>query len=154
MFLLPTTILQAVRVASTCSLYPDGTLVGTLTGFQYVGGLCSDSNGNVWITNGNDYDRGGVHIRIRSWCDQRRKSHCKTRTAPIDCSWEPSSGNLARLRQSDGVAIYPEASGEPTYYSTVGFVGPRKSGTLRMTVRGTYTLQAPKCKPGGFPRER
>src|ERR1700729_644904 len=31
--------------------YPGGTLVGTLTGFEYPLGLCSDSNGNVWIAN-------------------------------------------------------------------------------------------------------
>lgn len=30
--------------------YPDGTLVGTLTGFDVPMGLCSDADGNVWIT--------------------------------------------------------------------------------------------------------
>jgi|HubBroStandDraft_5_1064220.scaffolds.fasta_scaffold15192_2 hypothetical protein len=31
--------------------YPRGTLVGTLTGLNITGGLCSDKSGNVWINN-------------------------------------------------------------------------------------------------------
>ncbi len=39
--------------------YPSGTLVGTFTGFDNVGGLCSDADGNVWVTNAVSYDSGG-----------------------------------------------------------------------------------------------
>ena len=47
--------------------YPGGALMGTLTGLQHPLGMCSDANGNVWITNTNgssgyvlEYAHGGT----------------------------------------------------------------------------------------------
>jgi hypothetical protein len=127
--------------------YPNGTMVGTLTGFQYVGGLCSDSNGDVWITNGNDYDRGGSIYEYAHGATSPKVTLQDTH-APLDCTWEPSSGNLA-VSAVDSVAIYPEASGEPTYYSTVGFVEEVRYITYDGS--GNLYFASDKCKPGWLP---
>src|ERR1700722_10564335 len=36
--------------------FPKGKLVGTLTGFQEVAGVCADAAGNVWVANSSDFD--------------------------------------------------------------------------------------------------
>jgi hypothetical protein len=114
--------------SSTSSIYvfsyPGGSLVGTLTGFQYVEGLCADSNGDVWITNGNSNYKGGSIYEYAHGATIP-KATLEDTDAPWDCTWEPSSGNLAvsgESRYGGSIAVYPNASGEPTYYSTVGFV--------------------------------
>jgi hypothetical protein len=51
--------------------YPKGKLVGSLTGFQFPGSMCPDSEGNVWITNFRgdtivEYAHGGTQ-RWQRW---------------------------------------------------------------------------------------
>ena len=98
--------------------YPDGTLVGTLTGFNNPAGLCSDAKGNVWITNsygGNivEYAHGGTSP-IATLQDSGQ--------TPEDCAVDPTTGNLAVADLYSNAAIYTNAQGSPAYYSTVGLL--------------------------------
>ena len=99
-------------------LLPDGALVGTLTGFNNPSGICSDVNGNVWITNSNaatiiEYAHGGT-TPIATLNDSGQ--------TPVDCAVDPTTGNLAAADYISNVAVYQSAQGPPTYYSTVGLL--------------------------------
>lgn len=96
--------------------YPTGTLVGTLTGFNLVGGLCSDASGNVWITDAVSYQTGGYVYEYAHGATTPTVT-LTDQGEPIDCSVEPSSGNLAVANYAS-IAVYPNASDAPTYYST------------------------------------
>ena len=98
--------------------YPALKVVGQLTGFSGPAGLCSDSKGDVYIT-----DTQSEHI-------YEYKHGGKTPIATINdfgfypegCSVDPTTGNLAvanynGLQASAGsVAIYTNPSGPPTGY--------------------------------------
>lgn len=107
------TLLYAVGgCGGTCILsYPEGKLVGQLTG--YVGNaICSDNSGNVFISQNTqvvEFAHGG--------------------TAPIaiygvpyspanGCSVDPTSGSLAVVNGSF-VSIFPQGSTKATSYSTL-----------------------------------
>jgi hypothetical protein len=99
--------------------YPGGKREGTLTGFSEPSGECTDKAGDVFITNyyGADvteYAHGGT-VPIATLADQPYSN-------PIDCSVDPTTGNLAVANafgsSGDGnIAIYPGAQGAPRYYS-------------------------------------
>lgn len=100
--------------------YPRGKLVGVLRfGYGLPGAECSDKDGNVFITDGNvlEYAHGG-------------KKPIETlgyHPYPAgDCSWDPTTGNLAVLYDygvyEGWVAIYQHATGTPTLYQMHGFV--------------------------------
>ena len=85
--------------------YPKGQLVGGLldTGKSY--GLCSDANGNVFVTNDNatyEYPHGSA-------------SASAVLTSPFGgttaCSVDPRSGDLAVVAPTSGIAIYHPAAG-------------------------------------------
>lgn len=101
--------------------YPKGTLVGTLTGFDYPDGQCVDAVGNVYITNFKgknvvEYARGGTDP-IKTLA---------THGYAIGCSVSPS-GDLAVTnfstkkgrndRGPGNVSIFKNASGKPRVYS-------------------------------------
>ena len=90
--------------------YPGASLVGTLTGFQYVGGLCTDSSGSVWITDGTGEVSKGVIYEYAHGATTP-KATLEDEARPMDCSWEPSSGNLAVSGEDRGgnIAVYPNA---------------------------------------------
>jgi hypothetical protein len=103
--------------------YPEGKLVGVVKNpnFSYLAGECVDSSGSVFVANlGNneifEYRHGS-------------KKLLQTLDAPtgyntIDCSVDPTTGNLAvsllhgRRDRTGGVAIYPHAQGSPQIYTT------------------------------------
>ena len=101
---------------------PKGKLVGTITGFLGIAGLCSDSQGNVFVTDYQlaeikEYRHGGTEpIAVLN----------DSRNSPIGCSVDPTTGNLAVANEmtetSSGaggpgdVAIYPNAKGHPKFY--------------------------------------
>jgi hypothetical protein len=96
----------------TVYAYQSRKLVGTLDGFSSPAGLCSDTAGDVWITNedGNDvieYAHGGTQP-IKTLDDGSEQ--------PLACSVDKMTGNLAIL-DADDVAVYPKASGSPTRYT-------------------------------------
>jgi hypothetical protein len=99
--------------------YPAGKLKGQLTGFDGVQGLCSDKAGDVWIANSNqeamlEYKHGGT-TPIATLNDPGY--------LPVDCSVDPTTGNLA-VANSEGypshgpgdLAIYTGAKGSPQLY--------------------------------------
>lgn len=101
--------------------YPQGSPQGTITGFQSAGFACSDSKGNVFITDylaGNivEYAHGGTSP-IATLSDPG--------FLPGGCSVDPTTGNLA-VANPDGmgsqyfhgsVAVYQNAQGSPTIYT-------------------------------------
>lgn len=101
--------------------YPGGKRVGTLTGgFSDATGLCSDAMGNVWIVNPNyfgtstlvEYAHGGSGP-IATLQDGKN--------IPQACAVDSVTGNLAVANVNDNVAVYANARGSPSYYSTSGF---------------------------------
>jgi hypothetical protein len=96
--------------------YPQGKLQGTLTGFNAPAGICSDTAGNVYITNGNDqvidvYAHGG-------------SSPIGTLDLPgypqLNCVVDPQSGNLALgviTNSANEIAVFAKAKGTPTTYN-------------------------------------
>jgi hypothetical protein len=99
--------------------YPGGKLKGQLTGFDGVQGLCADKTGNVWIANSSqetmlEYKHAGT-TPIATLDDSGY--------LPVDCSIDPTTGNLA-VANSEGwpshnpgdLAIYTGAKGSPQLY--------------------------------------
>ena len=98
--------------------YPTGTLEDTITGLKIPGGLCSDENGDVFVTDFKaadivEYAHGGT-------------SPVNTLYFPgyylIGCSIDPTTGNLAASGYDDhghgAVAVYANAQGSPTVYAS------------------------------------
>ena len=92
-----------------------GKQVGALKGFGFeaVYGLCSDSQGNVWVTYGGsllEYTHGGT-IPI---------AQVYTPAAPFSCAVDPTTGDLAVTEDSEGtanVAVYQAIYGTPQIYT-------------------------------------
>lgn len=114
--LLYVTNVQTVTVYS----YPRGKHVGTLKNFYRPEAECADSRGNVFIGDGDEvveYAHGG-------------KKPIQTLTMSGDlsqgCAADPTTGNLAVVWFKDiyqgYVAIYQNASGTPTLYTSNSFV--------------------------------
>ncbi|MGA8796810.1 MAG: hypothetical protein WCE97_06455 [Candidatus Cybelea sp.] len=96
----------------TVYAYQSRKLVGTLDGFSDPAGLCTDMAGDVWITNEGEQDvieyaHGGTQP-IQTLDDGSEQ--------PSACSVDKTTGNLAVLN-ADNVAVYPDASGSPTFYT-------------------------------------
>jgi DNA-binding beta-propeller fold protein YncE len=104
--------------------YPAGKLVGTIAGLDGPAGLCTDSKGDVFVPNTSggyilEYAHGG-HKPIGTLLDFG--------AFPDGCAVDPVTGNLAVTNfatnpsQSAGnVAIYPNAQGNPTFYTAKNF---------------------------------
>jgi hypothetical protein len=95
--------------------YPQGQLVGTLTGFGYPFGECTDAAGDVFIITDSsltkaypstiyEYAHGGT-TPIATLSDPNRA---------LGCAVDPTTGNLAA--SGGGIAIYKHASGKPKLY--------------------------------------
>src|ERR1700729_286844 len=96
--------------------YPKGAPMGTLSGFTHVGGLCTDTAGNIWI---GDYDKvleyahGGTQP-IATLDNPMPSSLIGS------FSVDPMTGNLAISNPPFGsdygnVGVYKQAKGSPTY---------------------------------------
>jgi len=108
--------------------YPSGDLVSSITLSGDKEGSCSDSAGNVFITN-----------------DTQVVEYAHAGTTPIEtlalpgntalgCSVDPTTGNLAVTFNGNNVnvAIFPSATGEPTTYDapTAVYCGYDRAGNL------------------------
>jgi hypothetical protein len=100
--------------------FPAGQLVGTLTGFDVPSGLCTDTKGNVFVTDTRadeivEYAHGGTSP-ISTLQDSGSE--------PSGCAIDPNTGNLAVTNifgsgtQYDhgSVVVYQNASGLPSTY--------------------------------------
>jgi sugar lactone lactonase YvrE len=106
--------------------YPSGQKAGELKGLYGPNGGCTDGAGNVWITDTLDQQiveyRTGDAKRVAVLSDPDQY--------PIDCSVDPTSGDLAVTNlygsaspslAAGSVVIYPDAHGMPEgpYYDSV-----------------------------------
>ena len=105
--------------------YPNGKLVGTLGGFEGSSGLCADPKGDVFVTNTN----GEVVLEYAHGGKKPIATFLEFGAFPNGCAVDPASGNLAVMNfatspsQGPGnVAIYPNAQGNPTYYTAKNFM--------------------------------
>jgi hypothetical protein len=95
--------------------YPEGKLVSILSISSKPQGLCSDTNGNVFVTEDSgavvEYAHGGT-------------SPINTLSArgAFSCSWDPSTGNLAVVEHPYSIAIFKGAKGTPQTYTATNFV--------------------------------
>jgi hypothetical protein len=106
--------------------YPSGQLVdvfGFPSSHFFGRGLCSDAKGNVFAVVGGvtenyvyEYAHGGrlpIATLFTPW-------------SPVDCSVDPSSGDLAVVSYptssyETGIAIYRNAQGKPSFYTDSSF---------------------------------
>jgi hypothetical protein len=93
--------------------YPDGQVVSIITLSGSIGGDCSDSSGEVFVTNDTqvvEYARGDSSpIATYSVAGEEADA----------CSVDPTSGNLAVVFRGTGanIAIFPPRSETPSYYN-------------------------------------
>jgi hypothetical protein len=96
--------------------YPQGKLVQTISacglGFGPAFGLCSDKNGNVFMTMGEgfsvfEFPHGGTEP-----IEQLENDFL----LPLGCSVNPMTGDLAVASEEANVAVYKNASGTPQVY--------------------------------------
>lgn len=105
--------LGEVRVFS----FPDGHVVGSLDGFNRLGGLCSDASGDVWIGDVDkvfEYPHGGSSPIVT--LDNPRHALYIS-----GCSVDSITGDLAIANDDYGsnpgnVGVYKKAQGAPHYY--------------------------------------
>jgi hypothetical protein len=105
--------------------YPSGTLVGTLTGFDWPQGECVDKAGDVFITNA----RGHNILEYAHAGTSPIATLTDSYGYPFACAIDPKTGNLAVTDEvGDGnsqpagdVLIYKNASGTPTQYQDGGY---------------------------------
>ncbi len=117
--------------------YPQGSLVGTLSGFNTPVRECSDTAGNVFVTNTNaenilEYAHGGSSP-IATYHDKD--------FLPTDCSVDPASGSLAvanygpKGTNRGNLAIFSAGKTTPKFYEDPSvraylFCGYDASGNL------------------------
>lgn len=99
--------------------YRSGRLVGTLSGFKYPWGLCTDRAGDVYISDASasqvvEYAHGGTSP-LRTLNDAPYD--------PADCSVDPVKGNIAvanfythDFSYPGNIAIFPPGNGNPKSY--------------------------------------
>lgn len=113
--------------------YPRGKHVGTLKGFYESAGECVDKAGDIYIATGDsevEYRHGGT---------KRIKTLNMSGYVAVDCSVDPTTGNLAvtwnqSASSTNYIAIYRHATGTPTLYGLSGdfvyYCGYDSSGNL------------------------
>lgn len=93
--------------------YPQGKLVGKITGLVAPMGACADSAGNIWVVTNQppeaiEYAHGGT-------------TPISTLSVPANayafgCAVDPTTGNLA-VTSNSGISIFPDGQGTPTTYT-------------------------------------
>ncbi len=113
---------QSVDVYS----YPQGVLVGSLTGFGKPRSECSDAAGNVWIA-----DVGGLDVIEFPHGSTTPIVALDTAGPPMGCSVDPVSGNLAVTGGTNGIVL-------SVFRHTArgGWLGPAKFSATNM--RGEF----------------
>jgi hypothetical protein len=93
--------------------YPQGTLVGTLTGFDSPVGICVNPAGSVWIVNQFpngmiEYDHGG---------SAPKRKLALPRAGSYGCAVDPKTGDIALTGSSYSIAVFKHGRGHATIYS-------------------------------------
>lgn len=107
--------------------YPKGSLIGKLSGFGSVAGLCSNSAGDVFVVD----EAGPVQMFAHGGTNPMRK--LPTTEAPYGCAVDPATGNLAVTNLSallaGAISVFPKARGKAKVY---------KSSTINSTYFCAY----------------
>jgi hypothetical protein len=142
--------------------YPEGSLVGTLSGFSTPVRECSDTAGNVYVTNTNaenilEYAHGGSSP-IATYHDKG--------FLPTDCSVDPASGSLAATNYGPkgsnrgNLAIFSAGKTTPKFYEDPNvraylFCGYDGSGNLFVDgLNDTYGFVLIELRKGAKKFER
>jgi hypothetical protein len=124
--------------------YPQGRLVGTLTGFVEPRGECADSAGDVFIVAYANQSMTSSTIYEYAHGGTKPIATLSDPGVAIGCAVDPTTGDLAAT--GHGVAIFKNASGNPTmYYSSeysfyyCGY--DDRSNLYLMAINGQYADQ-------------
>jgi hypothetical protein len=97
--------------------YPQGRLLGTLTGIGVPRGECADSAGDVFIVAYTNQSMSSSTIYEYAHGGTKPIAALSDPDVAVGCAVDPTTGDLAA--SGDGVAIFKNASGNPTmYYSS------------------------------------
>jgi len=96
---------------------PSGRLVGKLTGLNAPSGVCADQSGNVFVSNSGQ-------AQIRAYAHGAKSAFRVLNDspyAPVGCSVDPTTGNLAVCNNQSGqteatIAVYRKAKGRAHFY--------------------------------------
>jgi hypothetical protein len=122
--------------------YPQGRLLGTLTGFVEPRGECADSAGDVFIVAYANQSMSSSTIYEYAHGGTTPIATLSDPDVAVGCAVDPTTGNLAA--SGDGVAIFKNASGNPTTcysseYSFFLYCGyDDRSNLYLMGVNGQY----------------
>lgn len=100
---------------------PGMVLKGTLTGFDFPEGECSDSSGNIWIAN-----TGALEIQQYSRTGTLLKTISDSYGYPASCAFD-KNGNLAvaniesTTAGAGNIVVYANATGSGTVYTNPAF---------------------------------
>jgi hypothetical protein len=96
--------------------YPKGRHVGNIDGLNVTSGICSDSQGNIFIPVGISPSQSTIYEYAHGGT---------TPIATLDdpggataCSYDKTTGNLAVANNGPSVAVFANAQGTPTIYQT------------------------------------
>ena len=133
---------------------PNMALKGQITGLDGPQGACSDSSGNVWVTNTNtrqvfQYSRTGTLLKTIN----------DSYGYPTGCAVNNSNGNVAianivnNTYYDGGVVIYPNGSGSGTEINNPGqdeyfFDAYDTSGNLYVDGTHNYDFVLSECRSG------
>lgn len=101
---------------------PDMALKGTLTGFSYPEGECSDASGNIWIAN-----TGASEMLLYSRTGTLIKTLAVPYEFPAGCAVNKATGDLAVTNIEDtsgnagSVMVFKNATGTPATYTAPNF---------------------------------
>ena len=102
--------------------YPQGKVVGKLTGLYYPDGECTDKKGDIWIVNNQGSDNGEDAVEYRHGGTKPIATVHDGGVYDVGCSVDPVTGNLAvtasEAVESTGpgnLAIFVHGRGNPKY---------------------------------------
>jgi WD40 repeat protein len=99
--------------------YPSGEYLNALVpGATDIGGLCTDTVGDVFVATRDGYE--GIIYEYAHGGTSPVSTLTNYEYGAYTCAADPTTGNLAVFSHATGedvVAIYPDAQGNPTYYT-------------------------------------
>jgi hypothetical protein len=130
--------------------YPDGTYQASVKTQGLVNGLCSDSNGDVFVAaapaKSSKNDAGFIYEYAHGGNAPIATLDSPKGTIPLACSSDPTTGDLAVTIQktknfAPAVSIYAKATGMPTVYTSDALganpqLGYDSNGNLLVTSGG------------------
>jgi hypothetical protein len=97
---------------------PDLTLKGTLTGYSFPEGMCTNRSGNIWVA-----DEGNSRMRLISRIGNVLDTLNTPGEFPVGCAFNSSNGDLAVINiettsyTEGNITVYPHGSHHGTAYT-------------------------------------